>query len=466
MTIKPTYLFYDLETSGLNPSFDQVMQFAAIRTDLELNEIERYEWFVQLKPHNIANPFAIMTHGITPKLCADGKQEYASLKDIHALLNTPGTLSGGYNTLGFDDSFLRFGFYRHLLAPYTHQFKNNCGRFDFYPITILYYLHSPTHLLWPEKNGKVSMKLEDLNALNELAKGKSHEAICDVEATLALAKLFKQDTKRFDYAMGFFDKKTDTQRMNQIQTSLTIAMEGKLGAHHQFQALVTCLGQHQHYKNQSCWLFLDILDFESIDPNNLIQETRCLKKRAGEAPFLLPALDRFLEKISSEKIALAKKNLIWLETHPNEAQSLKDHYQHEKYPVIEEADCYAKLYQIGFANYHDENLMQQFHQANSSNKNSLATRFNNTIYNELAERLCDSTTPSLQKYKDQRFGLIEPTPIDYQGQSALTLPHAIHLCKEILNEPHGVTEEQRIVCTDYLNYLNELQLSLFSKTIA
>jgi exodeoxyribonuclease-1 len=460
MTIKPTYLFYDLETSGLNPCFDQVMQWAAIRTDLELNEIERYEWFVQLKPENIANPYAMITHGITPKQCKDGKHDYASLQDIHQLFNTPGTLSGGYNTLGFDDSFLRFGFYRHLLTPYTHQFKNNCGRFDLYPVAILYYLYSPIDIVWPINDGKISMKLEDLNAANGLAQGSAHEAMCDVKATLALAKLFKQDAKQFNYAMGFFDKKIDSQRTHQIHTNLTIALEGKIGARHQFQALVTPLGQHQHYKNQSCWLCLDQIDFESIEPNNLTQETRCIKKRAGEPPFLLPALDRFLEKMGSDKIVLAKKNLDWLQAHPKKAQLLKDHYLHEKYPVIEEADCYAKLYQTGFANHHDENLMQQFHQASPANKTSLTTCFNNSIYNQLAERICDLTTPAVQKYKDQRFGLIEPAPIDYKGQPALTLPHAMYLCKEILNEPHKISEEKRIMCDDYLNYLNELQLSL------
>jgi len=41
--MKKTYLFYDTETTGLNKSFDQVLQFAAIRTDLDLNEIERHE---------------------------------------------------------------------------------------------------------------------------------------------------------------------------------------------------------------------------------------------------------------------------------------------------------------------------------------------------------------------------------------------------------------------------------------
>lgn len=461
MAIQPTYLFYDLETSGLNPCFDQVMQFAAIRTDFNLNEIERYEWLVQLKPENIANPYAIITHGLSPKDCETGITEYKSTQQIHELLNVPGTLSGGYNTLGFDDTFLRFSFYRHLLTPYTHQFKNDCGRFDIYPLTILYYLYSDIEINWPTNgDGHISMKLENLNTANKLAKGNAHEAMCDVEATLALAKLFKLEPKRFDYAMGFFDKKTDLQRVNQIQTKLTIAIEGKLGARNQYQSLVTSIGQHQHYNNQSCWLCLDTIDFSETDPNELTEKSRCIKKRAGEAPFMLPALDRFLEKTSSDKISLAEKNLQWLEEHPKQAQQLKDHYQTETYPVVETADCFAQLYQMGFPDYHDNNLMLSFHKSNENKKEQIATQFNNKIYNQLAQRLLSTISPSHQEYIDQRFGLTDNTAIDYRDEAALTKSQAIDLCQTILNNPENINDQQRALCTTYLDYLKQLTLAV------
>ena len=36
------YVFYDLETTGMNPAFDQILQFAAVKTDLNFNQIEEY----------------------------------------------------------------------------------------------------------------------------------------------------------------------------------------------------------------------------------------------------------------------------------------------------------------------------------------------------------------------------------------------------------------------------------------
>ena len=56
-----TYLFYDLETTGLNPAFDQPIQFAAIRTDLDLNEVERYDLAIALRADVVPSPHAMRT---------------------------------------------------------------------------------------------------------------------------------------------------------------------------------------------------------------------------------------------------------------------------------------------------------------------------------------------------------------------------------------------------------------------
>src|SRR3990167_2568010 len=164
--MKSTYLFYDIETTGLNKCFDQLLQFAAIRTDHQFNELERHELQIKLNPDVIPSPAAVMTHRIGPAEFMQGLSELEGVKKIHQLLNTPNTISIGYNSLGFDDEFLRFSFYKNLLPPYTHQYASNCGRMDIYPMTLLYYLFKPDHLNWPTKDGVVNLKLENLNACN------------------------------------------------------------------------------------------------------------------------------------------------------------------------------------------------------------------------------------------------------------------------------------------------------------
>src|SRR3990167_2773213 len=113
---QPTYLFYDLETTGLNKCFDQVLQFAAIRTDLALNEIARHHINVRLNCDVIPAPTALLAHRMKLQDIQTGQPEIDAMREIHQLMNTPGTISLGYNTLGFDDELLRFSFYRNLLS--------------------------------------------------------------------------------------------------------------------------------------------------------------------------------------------------------------------------------------------------------------------------------------------------------------------------------------------------------------
>ena len=123
-----TFLFYDVETSGLNPVFDQILTFASIRTDLHLREINRQSVTIQLRGDIIPSPKAFLTHGLTSDELALGIHEYEAALKIYKLVNTPETISLGYNSLGFDDEFLRFMFYRNLLDPYSHQYSNEIGR--------------------------------------------------------------------------------------------------------------------------------------------------------------------------------------------------------------------------------------------------------------------------------------------------------------------------------------------------
>ncbi|MDF2690695.1 MAG: exonuclease, partial [Gammaproteobacteria bacterium] len=246
-----TLLFYDIESSGLNKCFDQVLQFAAIRTDLELNEIDRHEIYVKLNPDVIPSPYASITHHVSIADTEQGLSEFEAIQKIHALLNTPGTISLGYNTLGFDDEFLRFSFYRNLLNPYSHQFANECKRMDLYPMAIMYQLFKSEVLNWPSLNGQISLKLDQLSPANNLASGPAHTAIVDVEATVELAKRFKKNQKMWDYLCAHFDKNTDQAREKKLAPAWTgpnapllgLMFFGKFGSQAAYHAPVLSLGQ-------------------------------------------------------------------------------------------------------------------------------------------------------------------------------------------------------------------------------
>ena len=167
------WIFYDLETSGLSVAFDQILQYAAITTDSDFNIINSDTGYAQYRPDVWPAPEAAVTHCIN-FIPAHAPTESAVIKKLHQEFNTPNTITLGYNTLGFDDEFLRFAFYRNLLPPYTHQYANNCQRRDLYPITALYYLFAHDALNWPTLDGKISLKLMlNLESTNKRLKTKN-----------------------------------------------------------------------------------------------------------------------------------------------------------------------------------------------------------------------------------------------------------------------------------------------------
>ncbi|MDF2529293.1 MAG: exodeoxyribonuclease [Gammaproteobacteria bacterium] len=364
-----TLLFYDIESTGLSQCFDQVLQFAAIRTDLELNELERHEIIVKLNPDVIPSPYATITHHVGIADTAHGLNEFEAIKKIHALLNAPGTISLGYNTLGFDDEFLRFSFYRNLLTPYSHQFANDCRRMDLYPMAIMYHLFKPEVLNWPQIEGKVSLKLDQLSPANNLAKGPAHTAIVDVEATVELARRFKKDEKMWAYLCGHFDKATDQAREKKLQPAwqsqqapaLGLMFYGKFGSQSSYHAPVLNLGQHQHYRNQTLWLRLDKPELALTTESSIKESTWVLNKKYGEPGFILPMQEPYTQYLSEERRSIVEQNLAFLKNYPDILGKIIAYHQQYKHPVHPDTDIDAALYQNGFLTEAENKLCQRFH---------------------------------------------------------------------------------------------------------
>jgi len=463
-----TYLFYDIETSGTNPCFDQILQFAAIRTDEQLNELDRHQFFVRLNLDTVPDPGASITHRIALNTLQTGMSEYEAIKKIHALLNAPNTISVGYNTLGFDDEFLRFCFYRNLLPPYTHQYANGCGRMDIFPMTIMYFLYKKESLIWPEKNGKPSLKLELLNQINQLASGAAHDAICDVEATIALAKLLYKQKPMWDYLIDYFNKKEDDHRVQKL-TTLTIGkssyaqgllIHGKFGTDAFFQAPVLLLGQHYHYKNQSLWLRLDNELCIDQDQVALLNSAWVINKKSGENKFILPMSKA--QYLTPERLDLAQRNMQWFLSHPEKLADIADYYRDYKYPKVERLDVSAALYDTGFFSKEEERFSIDFHRSDWQGKVELAKRSIDQRMGQLALRIVgredlDALPMDLAaRFNDYlQFKQIddeEQLTRDYRGKSRRTLKMALLMIDEV--------KAGRELDAEQLERLDELELYL------
>lgn len=209
-TSAQTFFWHDYETFGVNTRRDRPAQFAGIRTDAELNEIGE-PLMIYCQPANdyLPDPGSCLLTGITPQECMErGVPEYQFAARIETELAQPGTIGVGYNTIRFDDEVTRFMFWRNLIDPYAREWQNDNARWDLLDVVRLTYALRPDGIVWPRKeDGSPSFKLEDLTRANGLVHEAAHDALSDVRATIALARLIRDRQPRlFDFAFALRKK--------------------------------------------------------------------------------------------------------------------------------------------------------------------------------------------------------------------------------------------------------------------
>ena len=194
-----SFYWHDYETFGRVPRRDRPAQFAGVRTDADLNEIGPPTMIhCRPAPDQLPDPESVLLTGILPQHClAHGVPEHAFANRIEAELALPGTVGVGYNSIRFDDEVTRHLFWRNLIDPYAREWQNDCGRWDLLDTVRATWALRPQGLAWPtHDDGRASFRLEHLTAANGLAHEAAHDALSDVRATIALARLLKSAQPR------------------------------------------------------------------------------------------------------------------------------------------------------------------------------------------------------------------------------------------------------------------------------
>lgn len=206
-----SFFFYDLETSGLDPKQARIMQFAGQRTDMDLQPIdEPVNVLIKLAPDVLPSPDAILVTGITPQATlADGLTEAAFLRLFYTSVVRPGTIFLGYNSIRFDDEFMRYLHYRNFYDAYRWQWSDNCSRWDILDAVRMTRALRPEGITWPVgPDGRATNRLELLTKLNNLDHVSAHDALSDVYATIAVTRLLKEkQPKLFHFLLEMRDKK-------------------------------------------------------------------------------------------------------------------------------------------------------------------------------------------------------------------------------------------------------------------
>ena len=400
-----TFFWYDLETTGINPREDRIMQFAGQRTDLHMNPIgQPVNVLVRLSDDILPSPDAILVTGITPQqTLQDGITEVEFLKLFYEEVANPGTIFVGFNTVRFDDEFMRFLHYRNFYDPYQWQWQDGRSRWDLLDVVRMTRALRPEGTTWPIVAGKPTNRLEELTKANGIAHTNAHDALSDVRASIALAKhLQSAQPKLFEWLLEKRDKKAVA---NLIETDNPfVYSSGKYDNEHEKTTIAVRLAAHP--SRQGAALVYDLRhdpeQFLTLSPEQLAERWRY--NRDPEAPARLPvktlqynrcpavAPVGVLDIVSQERIHLSRRealqNLAKLQGHKKfttnvlAAVDILNKEQEERRKQYE-STADTQLYD-GFLDNQDQNLLGVMRAAHPDEIKEIAIDFHDMRMRELA----------------------------------------------------------------------------------
>ena len=353
------------------------MQFAGQRTTLELEPIgEPVNVLVKLPDDVLPQPDAVLLTGITPQqTIADGVTEAEFLKIFCDEVAKPGTIFVGFNTIRFDDEFMRYLHYRNYYDPYEWQWKDGRSRWDLLDVVRMTRALRPDGMKWPVVDGKPGNRLELLTKANGIEHANAHDALADVTASIEIAKLIQRNQpKLFTWLLAMRDK-NEVKKLVEADEPFVYS-SGKYDTDTQKTTVAVRLCEHP--KKQGALVYdlrYDPTPFLSMTAEELVE--RWPWTREPDAPARLPVKTMqfnrcpavaplsVLDDASQKRIVIdleqVKKHRMILQEHPEfsktvqKALALLDAEQ-EKRQRSAKPDVDAQLYE-GFYDKHDETLL-------------------------------------------------------------------------------------------------------------
>lgn len=379
-----TLYWHDYETWGEIPAQDRPSQFAGVRTDEDLNIVGE-PLMIYCRPASdcLPKPEACLVTGLTPqKALEKGMPEYRFVAAIAAELGKPGTCGVGYNSIRFDDEVTRYALYRNFYDPYEREWRNGNSRWDIIDMVRMTRALRPEGINWPDyEDGRPCFRLEQLTAANNLAHEAAHDALSDVYATLALARLIKaRQPKLYDYAYRLRDKRFVASLIDIDSGKPLLHFSSRFPGENGNAALVLPLALHPANKNSVISFNLSsspadllTLPLETLR-ERLYTRTEDLPEGAqrlalkeihlNKSPLLLPP--KMLDDATAERLAIDSASCyrhwqILANLTPEERQALRGKLAqlYGEQQFVERDDPEQMLYSGGFFDDQDKRLMQK-----------------------------------------------------------------------------------------------------------
>ena len=397
-----TFVFYDTETTGSDTFYDQILQFAAIKTDDALNEVDRFEIRCRIQPHILPAPGALLVTGITLDQLSDPSlpSHFEMAAEIHKKLTewSPAVFAG-YNSLEFDEDLLRQAFYQSLLPVYLTN-TDGSSRLDVMRLALAANEFEPGHLKIPTRDdGAPTFKLDRLAPANGFLHPNAHDAMADVEATIFLAKVVKERTPWiWDHLL----------RMGQKAEALREAKAAPVRLYTEFRFnkanhwLVSAIDADPSNKGNVIAFNLahDPAELLSVVDESLrkwaVSKPKPLRTiKANSSPILLDidmAQGRDdLMKIGEPEIM---RRAQVLQGSPELRHRLLQAYV-ETREVYEDSPHIEEQIYRGFPGSRDSTLMREFHRSSWPGRVEIAGQFDDHRYRRIARRIVFNHRPDL-----------------------------------------------------------------------
>jgi exodeoxyribonuclease I len=396
------FVFYDTETTGTETSFDQILQFAAIHTDSDLNELDRLEIRCRLLPHVTPAPMAMYITGVKAHQLTD--PDIPSHYEMMCILRrkllewTPAVFIG-YNSIAFDEDLLRYSFYKTLHPPYLTNTNGN-ARSDVMRMVQAAHLYNPGSIKIPiGTNGKPSFKLDKLAPANGFNHQNAHDAMADVEATIFLCNLILEAAPDIWSSFMRFSQKSSVidYLTSELIFCFTEYFYGK-----PYSCLATNIGQNS--QNTAEFYIFNL----GVDPNTLLnldeealvarleaQPKPIRRLRSNACPIIMPPEDAPDTATGKTlKIEELERRAEFLSSNKSLRQRLIEAFESKK--VVYEPSVYVEkqLYE-GFFNQSDQVLLEKFHNIEWEDRVKLINEFQDARLKKLGNQLIYIERPHL-----------------------------------------------------------------------
>ena len=458
--ITMAFIFYDTETTGTDTSFDQILQFAAIKTDDNLNALDSFNIRCRLLPHVVPSPAALLVTSVNvADLTAAPLSHFEMMRQVRTKMNEwcgDGAIFVGWNSLRFDEFMLRQAYYQTLLPVYQTNINGN-GRADMMRMVQVASACLPNCLNVPvDANGKLTFKLGLIAEASDVHLDHAHEALADTGATLGVARLLRQRAPAIWDTLIANARKSHPLRL--IENNPALVLSETFGGNH-YTMVVAPIAVNADYANE--WAVFDL----QFDPANFLDASdddlraaingsvKAIRRLSVNAqPRLLP-LELAPEGVRGGRLPNS--------TYQDRARQLHEHSTFRQRVGRLLGDRYAdqpaathveqRIYD-GFPSPADEARMAAFHHKDWEDRVGIVPTIEDDRYRQLGHRLIAAECPQrLTDQQRQQWQAWRRERLVTGGDTPwLTVPHALEEIKELSETATAEQRQQLIIIQDFL----------------